>query len=159
MAFIGNLIWFILGGWLVGLMYLASAIILFPLLPFLLPLVGYSFWPFGRRPVSKTAIEKYKKANKISDEYEDKFLTASGTIKLLANVFWMPFGFLLALTHLLCGLLNFFACAFLVTIPVCLPNALAHFKLIRVAFAPFGIRLIETSLANDIIKAKAISKL
>ena len=75
------------------------------------------------------------------------------------NVFWIPFGFLLALIHLLCGLINFFACAFLVTIPVCLPNALAHFKLIRVAFAPFGIRLIETSLANVILKAKAISNL
>ena len=74
-AFIGNLIWFILGGWLIGLIYLLGAFILFPLLPFLMPLVGYSFWPFGRMPVSKKAILEYKKSNNLNSDYDDKFLT------------------------------------------------------------------------------------
>ena len=47
----------------------------------------------------------------------------------------------------------------IVTIPVALPNALANFKLIPVAFAPFGTRLIPTSLADDIDKSLAKSKL
>jgi DNA helicase-2/ATP-dependent DNA helicase PcrA len=56
MALLANIIWFVLGGFFVGLLYLLGAIILFPLLPFLLPMIGYSFWPFGRRPVSKQAV-------------------------------------------------------------------------------------------------------
>ena len=36
MAFLGNLIWFIFGGWLLGTLYLIAAIVLFPLLPFLM---------------------------------------------------------------------------------------------------------------------------
>ena len=159
MAFIGNLIWFILGGWLIGLFYLIGAIILFPLFPFLLPLVSYSFWPFGRKPISKAMVNQNKKANNLEDDYEDKFKNISKSLAVLANICWLPFGLLLAITHLLAGLLNFFACAFLFAITVCLPNALAHFRLIRVALAPFGIRLIETSLADDILKERAISKL
>lgn len=159
MAFIGNLIWFILGGWLIGLIYLLGAFILFPLLPFLMPLVGYSFWPFGRMPVSKKAILEYKKSNNLNSDYDDKFLTASGTIKFLANFCWLPFGIILSCCHLLSGLLNFFGCVLLITIPICLPNALAHFKMVRVAIAPFGIRLIRTDLANDILKQMAKSKL
>ena len=47
----------------------------------------------------------------------------------------------------------------IVTIPVCLPNALGNFKLARVSFAPFGVNLIPTDLAKDILKEKAKSKL
>lgn len=159
MSFIANLVWFVFGGWLIGLMYLLAAIILFPLLPFLLPFVGYSFWPFGRQPVSKNAIIAYKKANNMSDDEEDKFATASAFVKFLANVCWLPFGLVLALIHLVSGLAYFSACALLVTIPICLPHALAHFKLTRVAIAPFGVRLVRTDLANDILKAKAKSNL
>ena len=155
MAFIGNIIWFILGGWLIGLLYLLGTVILFPLLPFLLPMVGYSFWPFGRRPVSKKAIVAYKKANGMEDENEDKFKNASGTIKFIANVLWIPFGLILALTHILAGLINFAGCLLIITIPICLPNTIAHFKLVRVALAPFGVRLIQTDLADDILKARA----
>ena len=68
MAFIGNLIWFIFGGWLLGTLWLIFSIIFFPLLPFLLPFVGYSYWPFGRQPVSKSAITNYKKANNMKVE-------------------------------------------------------------------------------------------
>ena len=67
MAFLGNLIWFTLGGWLLGTLYLLGAIILFPLLPFLLPMVSYSYWPFGRRPVSKKAVVAYKTENNMLD--------------------------------------------------------------------------------------------
>jgi uncharacterized membrane protein YccF (DUF307 family) len=65
----------------------------------------------------------------------------------------------LAICHLLAGLLNLLACVLIITIPVALPNALANFKLVSVAFAPFGVRLIPTSLADDINKSLAKSKL
>ena len=41
MTLLGNIIWFLLGGWLLGLGYFMGAVLFFPLLPFLMPLVGY----------------------------------------------------------------------------------------------------------------------
>jgi len=159
MAFLGNLIWFIFGGWLLGSLYLLGALILFPLLPFLIPMVSYVFWPFGRKPVSKRAIEAYKIENNMPLE-EDKFSQASGFVKILANVVWvLTFGWVLAICHILSGIANLILCVLLVTIPICLPNALANFKLVRVAFSPFGTKLISTDLANDIEKSLSKSKL
>jgi len=159
MAFLGNVIWFLCGGFLLGTLYLLSAIILFPLLPFLMPMVSYAYWPFGRRPVSKKAVAAYKIENNMPAD-EDKFAKSSAVVKFLAQFVWVfTFGWILALVHLLSALLNLLACIVIVTIPVALPNALANFKLIPVAFAPFGTRLIPTSLADDIDKSLAKSKL
>lgn len=159
MAFIGNLAWFILGGWALGSIYLLGAIILFPLLPFLLPMIGYAYWPFGRQPVSKSAINAYKKSHNLEIE-EDDFAEVGSIIKILANVVWViTFGFALAIMHLISGLINFVACIFIFTIPFCLPNALGNFKMIRVALAPFGVKLIPTDLAADILKESAKAKI
>ena len=159
MSFLGNIIWFLFGGWLLGTLYLLSAIILFPLLPFLMPMVSYAYWPFGRRPVSKKAVAAYKVENNMPSD-EDKFAKSSTVIKFLATTVWvLTFGWILALAHLLSALANLSFCILVVTIPVALPNALANFKLIPVAFAPFGVRLMPTSLADDIDKAMAKSKL
>jgi uncharacterized membrane protein YccF (DUF307 family) len=159
MAFLGNIVWFFFGGWLLGTLYLLSAIILFPLLPFLMPMVSYAYWPFGRRPVSKKAVAAYKVENNMPAD-DDKFAKSSQLIKFLATTVWvLTFGWILALAHLLSALANLGACILIITIPVALPNALANFKLIPVAFAPFGVRLIPTSLADDIDKSLAKSKL
>jgi len=158
MAFLGNLIWFIFGGFLVGLLYLLGSIILFPLLPFLLPLVGYSFWPFGRQPVSKSAIDAYKKANNMETE-EDRFAKAGKIVKILANTLWFVFGLLLAIIHIVAGILNLCLVVTVVLAPLGIANGLAHFKMVRVALFPFGVKLISTELAKDILKEKAKSKL
>jgi len=158
LALIGNLVWFIFGGFLIGLVYFIGSIILFPLFPFLTPLVGYAFWPFGRQPVSKSAIKAYKIENNM-DVDEDAFAKAGGIIILLANSLWFIFGIILAILHLIAGVINLVLCVGVVSIPVCLPNALAHFKMIKVALFPFGVNLISTSLAEDILKSKAKSKL
>ncbi len=159
MAFVGNIVWFVLGGFVIGSVYLLGAVILFPLLPFLLPMVGYSYWPFGRRPVSRSDVNAYKEANG-APVLEDPLTQASAVIKFLANIVWVfTFGLLLAITHLFFGLVNLLACALLITIPICLPNALAHFKLAPVALAPFGVTLVPTKLAEDIIVASAARRL
>ena len=159
MAFLGNLIWLIFGGWLLGTLYLIGAIILFPLLPFLMPMVSYAYWPFGRRPVKKKAIAAYKIENNMPAD-EDKFAKSSAVIKFLGTTIWvLTFGWILAIVHLIAGIANLVFCVFIITAPLALPNALANFKLIPVAFAPFGVRLIPTSLADDIDKAQAKSKL
>ena len=155
MALFGNLIWLILGGFAIGGLYLLGAVILFPLLPFLWPLVKYSFWPFGRRPVSKKIIDQYKKANNMELDKDD-FASASKNAKLCANIIWAPtFGLLLFIIHLIAGIVNLIACIIIITIPICYPHALAHFKLMTVSFSPFGVRLIPSSLADDIEKESA----
>lgn len=152
MAFLGNIIWLVFGGWALGLTYLVGAIILFPLLPFLMPMISYSFWPFGRKPVSKKAITAYKEANEMPID-EDAFSKASGFVKFLANVVWaLTFGWILALLHIISGLFNLLLAVTFILAPIALPNALANFKLVPVAFSPFATRLIPTSLANDIEK-------
>jgi uncharacterized membrane protein YccF (DUF307 family) len=159
MAFLANIVWFILGGFVVGTVYLLGAIILFPLLPFLIPMVGYSYWPFGRRPVSRDAVNAYKEAHNMP-VVVDGLSHASTVVKFLANVIWVfTFGLLLFITHLLAGLINLVSCVFIVTIPICLPNAMAHFKLAPVALAPFGVTLVPTRLAEDILAASAAKRL
>lgn len=159
MAFLGNLIWLLFGGWLLGLIYLIGAIILFPLFPFLVPLISYSFWPFGRKPVSKKAIAAYKAENNLPID-KDSFGDASKFVKFLGVTVWaLTFGWVLAITHIISGIVNLLCCVFIITIPLALPNALGNFKLIPVAFSPFTTRLIPISLANDIEKSLAKSKL
>ena len=88
MAFLGNIIWVVNGGLVISFLYLLGAIFLFPLLPFLLPLVSYSLWPFGKKPVSIKAINAYKEENNMPLE-ENKFAKASSVVKVLANLVWM----------------------------------------------------------------------
>ena len=124
-----------------------------------MPMVSYAYWPFGRRPVSKKAVAAYKVENNMPAD-EDKFAKSSQLIKFLATTVWvLTFGWILALAHLLSALANLGACILIITIPVALPNAIANFKLIPVAFAPFGVRLIPNSLADDIDKSLSKSKL
>ncbi|CAH0535696.1 hypothetical protein VST7929_03183 [Vibrio stylophorae] len=150
LALLGNIIWLFFGGWMVGLGYLLGAIVLFPLLPFLLPFISYAFWPFGRRPVSKKAIRVYQELT-FQPIFEDRFEKASATVKFLANVVWgFTFGWVLALIHLICALMNLMACLAIVTIPLTLPNVFAHIKLMPVALCPFGTRLVDSQLADEI---------
>ena len=86
--------------------------------------------------------------------------SAGAVVKILANVVWViTFGWILAVSHILSGLANLAACILLITIPICLPNALANFKLVPVAFVPFGVKIVPISLAEDIHKAAAATRL
>ena len=159
MALLGNLIWFLTGGLLVGLIYLLGAIVLFPLLPFLLPLISYSFLPFGRTTVSRVQANAYKRAKGMDIE-ENPFDSASTVVRILANTVWIIiFGITLAIVHLTAAAINLALCVFVITIPVCLPSAMAHFKLISVAFAPFGKKVVPKSLGDEIVKAAAAENL
>lgn len=153
MALLGNIIWFVFGGWLISLYYLIGSIILFPLLPFLFPMVRYTAFPFGRAPVRRAAIVEWKKYKGMSENEDgeiEKRLT-SGFLKFIANFVWIIlFGWVLALMHLISGLMNLLLCFLIITTPICLPNVMAHFKLIPVAFRPFGIKIVPKSLADEI---------
>ena len=105
MAFLGNIIWLVTSIF-VPIGYLIGGIIFFPLLPFLWPVIKYSFLPFGREIVST----EYLKSFKEKDSEESNFEKASPTVKILANILWvLSFGWILALAHIVAGILNVFS--------------------------------------------------
>ena len=147
---IGNVIWFVTGGFILGTLYFISALIFFPLLPFLFPLIRYAYFPFGKRPVSKKAINAFKEENNMPID-EDILAKSSSVVRFIANVVWVIFpGVLLALLHFISACINLILCILIITVPVCLPSALGNFKMIKVALVPFGVKIVPNSLADDI---------
>ena len=147
MAFLGNIIWLVTS-FFVPLLYLLGGIILFPLLPFLWPAIKYSFLPFGREIVST----KYLKSFKEKKDDETNFEKASPVVRVLGNIVWVfTFGWIIALAHIIAGCLNVL---FIWTI-VAIPNIMAHFKMVPVAFVPFGRKIISKELGQKLRNAKA----
>ena len=123
MNIIGNIIWLLLGGLLIALMYFISSFLLFITIigiPFglqTLKLGMFVLWPFGRRGV-----------------YMEN---ASGLVALIMNIIWLLFGGVwIAITHLVLGIL------FFITI-IGIPFGKQHFKLATVALIPFGQKVIR----------------
>ena len=115
MSFIGNLIWFLLGGLILGLGWIIAGILWcitiigIPLGIQCFKIAGVAMFPFGR-----------------SVTYN------GGAMSLILNILWSCIsGVELALTHLIIGVL------FCITI-VGIPFGKQHFKLAQVALLPFG---------------------
>lgn len=155
MRLLGNIIWFLLGGWLLFIGYALGAIIFFPVFKPLFRLALYSAWPFGRAAVSKDYLDKYRKVAGKSVEISASENALKKTSAVL-NVFWMlTFGWLLALIHFISSLLNLALFFLIVTIP----NIPGHWKLIKVSFMPFNKVLVPTELADEMKLVLAREKL
>lgn len=122
MKFIGNIFWFVLGGFLTALMYwLAGFLFCITIvgIPFgaqLMKFGTFALWPFGR---------------KVED---GKSLT--GFFNLLFNVLWIILGWWeIAATHLAFGIL---CCITIVGIPF----GIQHFKLAWLSLMPFGKKIV-----------------
>jgi len=143
MSFLANIIWLVTSFYVPAL-YLLGGIIFFPLLPFIYPVVGYSFLPFGREIVSTSYLKKFKEYDNDKSKNIDN---ASGTVRFLANTLWvLTFGWIIALAHIIAGIINVF---FFWTI-IAIPNIMAHFRMVPVAFAPFGRKVISKELAQKL---------
>lgn len=118
MSFIGNIIWIVFGGIFIFFQYIFGGIVL------CLTIVGI---PFG--------IQCFKFAIVGLAPFGVKITYTSsniGCLSTIMNIIWLIFGgFWIVLTHLLFGLL------FCITI-VGIPFGLQHFKLMNLAFSPFG---------------------
>ncbi len=121
MRFLLNIIWLVLAGFWLALLYLVAAIVCFVLIitiPFgvaALRISGYALWPFGRTVVRKPG---------------------AGGGSFIGNVIWIILlGWELALAHLVTGI------ALCITI-IGIPLGLANFKLIPVSLAPFGREIV-----------------
>ena len=119
---LGNLIWFIFGGFVIAIEYLISAILLMITLigiPFGLQIFKFArlaLWPFGK-------------------EVRDAESGSSG-LSLLMNILWIVLGgFWIAITHVLFGLF------FFITI-IGIPFGKQHFKLAQISLTPFGKRIV-----------------
>ncbi|MBN2805015.1 MAG: YccF domain-containing protein [Prolixibacteraceae bacterium] len=118
MSTLGNILWIILGGFIIALEYLVSGILM------MITIVGIPFgiqafkmaelalWPFGRE-IRQNAF-------------------ASGCLGTLMNLIWIIIGgFWIFLTHLFLGVL------LSITI-IGIPFGRQHFKLAALALTPFG---------------------
>tara|TARA_B100000676_G_C17902937_1_gene745645 strand:- start:141 stop:614 length:474 start_codon:yes stop_codon:yes gene_type:complete len=148
MSLLGNAIWLVTSVY-IPIGYLIGGIILFPLLPFIYPIIGYCFLPFGREIVSTKYLKQFKDYEKSNDKDLDD---ASGLIRFLANIVWVvTFGWFLALLHIVAGILN----VLLIWTIVAIPNIMAHFRMVPVAFMPFGRKVISKELAKKLRDIRA----
>ena len=118
MKFIGNIIWMVLGGFIISLYY-ALVGLLFCItiigIPFgmqLFKMAGLALWPFG---------------HDVTPGSND-----GGCLSLIMNVIWIVLGGIeIALMHVSLGI------GFCVTI-IGIPFGLQHFKMALLALVPFG---------------------
>lgn len=131
---IGNLLWFILGGFVMGLAWWLAGLVM------LITIIGipwskacfvigqFAFFPFGKEAISRKALTG-----------EDDIGT--GCLGLIGNIIWFVFaGVWLAIGHLSSALLNF------VTI-IGIPFGIQHLKLAIIALAPIGQTIVSKETA------------
>lgn len=118
MNLLGNIIWFVFGGFIMAIEYIIASFLLMITIigiPFAfqtLKLAELALWPFGRDAV--------------------RIDSPSGCLTGLLNVFWLIFGGIwIALSHLAIGLV------FFITI-IGIPFGIQHFKMASLALLPFG---------------------
>ena len=123
MRLILNLIWLVLAGFWLALLYAFFGILSFILIitiPFGLAcfrIAAFALWPFGRRIVRRPT---------------------SGAPSIVGNIVWIIFfGWELALAHLATGV------ALCLTI-IGIPLGLANFKLIPVSLLPLGTEIVSS---------------
>lgn len=123
MRLVLNLIWFVLAGFWLALLYAFFGIlacILIITIPFGLAcfrIAAFALWPFGRRIVRRPS---------------------AGAASIIGNIIWIVFfGWELALAHLVTGI------ALCLTI-IGIPLGLANFKLIPVSLLPLGTEIVRT---------------
>jgi uncharacterized membrane protein YccF (DUF307 family) len=117
-----NVIWVVLCGWWMAILYVLAGIICFVLIitiPFGIAafrIAGFVLWPFGRQ------IERRPEA---------------GVASLIGNIIWIVLiGWWLAIGHLVSGIT---LCLTIIGIPL----GLANFKIIPVSLLPLGVRIVE----------------
>jgi uncharacterized membrane protein YccF (DUF307 family) len=125
-----NIIWLVLCGWWMAILYVLAGVVAFILIitiPFGIAafrIAGYVLWPFGR------TIEMRRDA---------------GVGSLIGNIIWIIlFGWELALGHLVAGVIM---CLTIIGIPL----GLASFKIIPISLVPLGVRIVPTDQAYSAV--------
>ncbi|NQZ80933.1 MAG: YccF domain-containing protein [Colwellia sp.] len=142
MRTIGNLIWFIFGGVMMGLAWCFFGLLAFisivgiPWGRSCFVMAGFSFFPFGKEAIARDELT----------QYED---IGTGGLGMLGNIIWFIFaGFWLALGHVLSAIACF------ITI-IGIPFALQHLKLAGISIAPVGKTVVTKEVAAAARNANA----
>ena len=123
MSVLLNILWFVLGGFLISLAYILGGILL------CLTIIGI---PFGIQCFKLSILGMAPFGQEIRETEPP-----GGCIAVVMNVIWIILpGLELALIHL------FLAAFFAITI-IGLPFAAQHLKMTRLAILPFGFRVVE----------------
>ena len=120
---LGNLLWILLGGFIIFLLYLFGSLILMITIigiPFglqTLKMANLALFPFGREAVQAER--------------------AGGCLHIIMNIIWLLFaGIEIAIVHLL------LAFVFAITI-IGIPFTLQHLKLAYISLIPFGMDIVD----------------
>jgi uncharacterized membrane protein YccF (DUF307 family) len=126
-----NILWFVLGGWLSGSLWILAGVLLaitvvgLPWAMAAFRIASFSYWPFGRQVVSRAELGR-------------RGDLGTGPVGLLLNILWFIFGgWYLALHHIVLGI------GLCVTI-IGIPFGLQHLKLAIISLAPVGKAVVET---------------
>jgi uncharacterized membrane protein YccF (DUF307 family) len=142
LGLVGNIIWFIFGGFLLGLGWWFFGILMYVLI-FTIPwakscfVIGqFCFFPFGKELISR------KKLTQNDD-------IGTGGLGLIGNIVWVVFaGIWLFFAHVISGII---CCITIIGIPF----GIQHFKIAGACFAPIGMRVVDKGVAKEAIKANA----
>lgn len=125
-----NILWFIFGGWLSGLLWLLGGLVLavtivgLPYTAAAWRIAGFAFWPFGKEIVSRDIV---------TGQHD----LGTGPLGFVLNVIWFLFaGWYIALSHVVAAFVEG------ITI-IGLPFAFKDLQLAQIAFAPVGKIVVE----------------
>lgn len=137
LRFLGNVLWFILGGFVMGLVWCLLGLIAF------VTIIGipwgracfvmgmFSFFPFGKEAVDRKDLTK-----------EDDIGT--GLLGVIGNIVWFLLaGIWLAIGHIASAVLCF------ITI-IGIPFGIQHIKLAIISLAPIGKTIVPSETAESI---------
>ncbi|WP_133011792.1 YccF domain-containing protein [Marinomonas flavescens] len=134
MRAIGNLIWFIFGGLVMGLAWCVFGLLAFitivgiPWGRACFVIAGFSFFPFGKEAIARNELT----------QAED---VGTGGWGVVGNILWFIFaGFWLAIGHVISAIACF------ITI-IGIPFALQHLKLAGISIAPIGKTIVSKEVA------------
>jgi uncharacterized membrane protein YccF (DUF307 family) len=134
MSAIGNFLWFILGGFFMGLGWWLAGLLAY------ITIIGipwgkacfvigqFTFFPFGKEAVSRK-------------ELSNKDDIGTGGLGLIGNIIWFVFaGVWLAIGHVISAILCFFTI-------IGIPFGIQHLKLAGIALAPIGKTIVSKEVA------------
>ena len=143
MSAIANLIWFVFGGFWMGLGWCLAGVVMLasvvgiPWVRSCFMFAGFCFFPFGREAIDRK-------------ELTGKDDLGTGALGLIGNVVWFVFaGIWLAIGHVTSAVANF------VTI-IGIPFGIQHLKLAGCALAPVGKTIVSKEVAAEARRRNAM---
>ena len=144
MATLGNIIWFILGGFvhllfsLVLALVFAITIVGLPIAKALLEYVKIAAFPFGKSIITVSELKGNENVSVFSK-----------IISVLLNIIWFPFGLIGAISCFSVGISCFISIIFI-------PFGIAYFRIGKYIFLPFGKRVVSKDQVGTNIPANEI---